>query len=84
MVADRERINVGDTATPLDRFARAHATVALVPSADIATVGVFELNPGAERSAIPPQEVFEPVIIPVLVRTVATPPVPLVDQTAVT
>jgi hypothetical protein len=43
IVAERERIKMGATARPEEfTVARAHTAVALVPSADTATVGFFE------------------------------------------
>jgi hypothetical protein len=85
MVAERDRINSGGTARPVELIvARAQAAVALVPSSETATVGFLEWNPGAERSVVLPQETVVPLTVAVLVLIMVAAAEPTFPQTTVT
>ena len=85
IVAERDRISIGGSDLPLSpTWARAQTTAAFVPSADTAMAGFFELNPGAERSVMPPQDAVVPLTAPDLVLIMFTPPEDAFDQTTVT
>jgi hypothetical protein len=85
IVAERDRTKIGESARPVESTrARAQTAVALEPSADTATAGFLDWNPGAERSVILPHETVVPLMVPVLVRTMLVPPEYAFDHTVVT